>query len=581
MTESVISNSTATVTGGGGIRNGGNGVLLVQRSTIHNNQTVDQGGGISNISTTGSVTILNSTISQNSAQLDGGGIFSFGGSTTTIVNGTIAKNVADVDNNGNGQGGGLRAQGTERVVNTLIAGNLIGGSLINGNVTGDIEIDSNNLSGVSAFLLIDSNLVNNGGPTPTHRLLFNVFDPTDNDAYDAGDNALATTNGQIGGTPLTTDQRGLLRIVDGNGDGTATVDVGAYEFIPSNDPLLDNVAPSVTFFEGDVKAEPQLIDTDVTLIDADSPNFNGGRLFISYDIDGDGNGVFGLTEDNLGIRNQGSGLGEIDVVGNEVRFGGQVIGDIGNDGQNGKPLVIFFNALATPAAVEALLENLTYGNPSETPAAQRTIAMLLQDGAGGETTQLVEINVTPQNNENVTVTGTANDDQISIIFDGTNIVINDGTTQQLINPADLTGQTIFVNSGDGNDNVTVDVALSTFGIMVVYDGQGQAGVPGDSLTITGTGATTLEYIFADANSGSVRVDGSATDFITYTGLEPIVDDTDADNVILTFSALADGIDVTDAGGMIQVVSNNGTAEMVTFASPASSLTFNLVRGAMC
>ena len=47
------------------------------------------------------------------------------------------------------------------------------------------------------------------------------------------------------GDPLLTDQRGQPRPVDGNGDGTAACDIGAFEFFPivndfvTLDPALD------------------------------------------------------------------------------------------------------------------------------------------------------------------------------------------------------------------------------------------------------------------------------------------------------------------------------------------------------
>src|SRR5205807_804026 len=56
-------------------------------------------------------------------------------------------------------------------------------------------------------------LENNGGPTPTHALL--MASP----AIDAGDNSAAPGN----------DQRGLSRILDGNGDNLAVIDIGAFE----------------------------------------------------------------------------------------------------------------------------------------------------------------------------------------------------------------------------------------------------------------------------------------------------------------------------------------------------------------
>jgi hypothetical protein len=63
------------------------------------------------------------------------------------------------------------------------------------------------------------------------------------------------------GTPLATDQRGKPRVVDGDGDGTAACDIGAFEFFPvvndfvTLDPTLETAldptptpeAPAGTF----------------------------------------------------------------------------------------------------------------------------------------------------------------------------------------------------------------------------------------------------------------------------------------------------------------------------------------------
>jgi hypothetical protein len=66
-------------------------------------------------------------------------------------------------------------------------------------------------------------LGNNGGPTQTHRLL------TGSAAIDTGSNALAVNPSS--GNTLAFDQRGtgFPSIRDGNGDGTPTVDIGAFE----------------------------------------------------------------------------------------------------------------------------------------------------------------------------------------------------------------------------------------------------------------------------------------------------------------------------------------------------------------
>ena len=52
-----------------------------------------------------------------------------------------------------------------------------------------------------------------------------------------------------------------------------------------------------------------------------------------------------------------------------VSFGGTVIGSFA--GGAGTTLTVTFNAAATSAAIEALIENLTYANSSDTPTASR------------------------------------------------------------------------------------------------------------------------------------------------------------------------------------------------------------------
>ncbi len=59
----------------------------------------------------------------------------------------------------------------------------------------------------------------NGGYTATHALL------SSSPALEAGDNGRAQDVG------ITLDQRGSNRFVDADGDGTATIDLGAYEFV--------------------------------------------------------------------------------------------------------------------------------------------------------------------------------------------------------------------------------------------------------------------------------------------------------------------------------------------------------------
>src|SRR5690606_34516965 len=79
-----------------------------------------------------------------------------------------------------------------------------------------------------------------GGPTAVRALVGNRPGRI-NPAIDAGSNALA----HLDGVPLTGDQRSLLveRIFDGNFDGTATIDIGAWE-IGRVDVIVDSVDPN-------------------------------------------------------------------------------------------------------------------------------------------------------------------------------------------------------------------------------------------------------------------------------------------------------------------------------------------------
>ena len=85
-----------------------------------------------------------------------------------------------------------------------------------------------------------SPLQNNGGPTQTHALL------AGSPAIDAGDSNGCRDNT---GALLQTDQRGLPRATDGNGDGKAACDIGAFELNAQNITPMISVS-DVTVTEG-------------------------------------------------------------------------------------------------------------------------------------------------------------------------------------------------------------------------------------------------------------------------------------------------------------------------------------------
>ena len=167
---------------------------------------------------------------------------------------------------------------------------------------------------------------------------------------------------------------------DGDLDLLSGVNDGKFFYFRNNSniaPTLDRAgAVSVTFGENVVNGQPQILDGDVTLTDPDSPDFNGGRLTVTYDSGGG-------TQDQLSIRNEGNATGQIGVSGTTVSFGGSVIGTITTGGANGADLVVTFTQPATRAAVERLIENLTYQNTSDVPTESRAISITVNDGDGG------------------------------------------------------------------------------------------------------------------------------------------------------------------------------------------------------
>jgi hypothetical protein len=225
LTYTTVSGNTAPV--GGGIRNSNQ--LTIRNSTISGNAvSVSVGGGVDNDTGAG-LEVTNSTISGNSAKTYGGGIYNQ--SLVGLFNATVANNSVAT-----GSGGGIYSNGGAiEVGGTLFAANTAGGSANNcaiaggGSLTTDgYNLEDGNTCGLSGTGdLVNTNpnlgpLQDNGGPTYTHALL------AGSPAIDA-ENASVCVDLPSGGFPLATDQRGFARPVDGDANGSAVCDIGAYE----------------------------------------------------------------------------------------------------------------------------------------------------------------------------------------------------------------------------------------------------------------------------------------------------------------------------------------------------------------
>ena len=210
---------------GGAIYNDG-GTLTINSGTLANNSSGTDGGAIA----TGAAsvnTLTNTTLSSNSAA-NGGGLYNSGSSTLNNVTVT-----------GSSGGGLTQSGGTLDLGNSILAGNdsdcagainslgynLIqnsAGCTVSGTTTGNISGDPQLVP-----------LADNGGSSQTHAIAFG------SPALDAANNA----------TCAATDERGIARPQDGNGDSSSICDMGAFELETFTGPTptaTNTVPPTAT-----------------------------------------------------------------------------------------------------------------------------------------------------------------------------------------------------------------------------------------------------------------------------------------------------------------------------------------------
>lgn len=148
---------------------------------------------------------------------------------------------------------------------------------------------------------------------------------------------------------------------------------------------------AVAPYTGSFQPEKELFTLDgenpngtwnLELTDALGTVFNDGTgSLLSWSLD------LTLTEvsvnEKLAILNQGQGAGTIGLVGDRVTYGGTVIGTF-SGGVGTTPLLVNFNANATPDAVQLLMDNITLEIQGENPIlGPRLVEFIVNDGDGG------------------------------------------------------------------------------------------------------------------------------------------------------------------------------------------------------
>jgi hypothetical protein len=166
--------------------------------------------------------------------------------------------------------------------------------------------------------------------------------------------------------------------------------------------------------------------------------------------------------------------------------------------------------------------------------------------------------------------------QPRLVVAGGMIEFRDGTGALILAINPVAPGPLIVNGTAGDDTLTVDFSggspIPAGGL--VFNG-GAQGMNGDSLTINGgAGVNTATYTFNNENDGAINYDGA---IISYTGLEPVIDNMDAANRVFNFIGGAENIQVSSFS-MTQTTIDSTLGESVTFNNPSASMAINAGTG---
>ncbi len=279
LTNSTVSGNSAGLCGGG-VSNGGgteapyNSTATLTNSTVSGNNSAGNGGGVCN-GFDSTLTLTHSTVSGNSAVNRGGGVYNFGDNVTaTLRRSLISGNTASTTPPPTTSSGWEVFNRIDSIAANDF--NLFGQSGIpNAQAFGgfggftpgmtDITATSDGVTPTALAAILDSTLMDNGGPTDTHALV------TGSPAIDA-----YPPDGS-GSCAVATDQRGVVR------PQGAACDIGAFELaladlsvtkVDSPDPVT--VGQNLTYTLTVTNSGPDPA-TGVTLDDT----LPGGVSFVS------------------------------------------------------------------------------------------------------------------------------------------------------------------------------------------------------------------------------------------------------------------------------------------------------------
>ena len=282
-------------------------------------------------------------------------------------------------------------------------------------------------------------------------------------------------------------------LTDGDGGTSANYDTTVTIAAVNDAPTITNLSgDSLAYSEGDGAVVIEQ-SGNALVADVDCTNFDTGTLTVSIPAGGDS------AEDVLSIQNQGTGAGQIGVSGSNVTYGGVTIGTF-TGGSGGSNLVITLNASATPTAVTALVQHITYQD-TDTNApttGARTVRYVLTDGDGGASA-----------NYDTTVTVNAVNDAPVLTPFGPVFNITEGAASVSANVSDLLLTSLTDVDGGAVEGIAI-FGISGSGATVEYSLDGTTWLSLGSVSGTSAlllRATDLLRIIPDTdNGGTLHVD---------------------------------------------------------------------------
>jgi hypothetical protein len=251
LTDNTISNNSSGGGDGGGVNVQGSATLT--GNTISNNSAYRGGGGVYVNTFSESIPIpaklVNNVICGNNSSFYGGGLHIWGGGDVTITNNTVTNNICQPCRWG---GGGIDLYLISDTQTADIYNNISWGNTAPSGADIDIDNDGDDNYFPSTVNLFNNDFDQSGAgffveiPFSVDPSNLDNLDPqfanvTNEDYHLQTDSPVIDMGNQFYSKLPATDKDGNLRVFDGDGNGPATVDMGAFEYgsSPPITPLPD------------------------------------------------------------------------------------------------------------------------------------------------------------------------------------------------------------------------------------------------------------------------------------------------------------------------------------------------------